>query len=350
MLALGMLALGVATALGRNYCGRFTKAHALRAAHKLRVNWPKVRFTPADLAHGMTVEREHRNITGCSPTMSAKIALAHLRERPDYYRRLSRYVEVGSLNGSGLGTRWQDDRDPDWLKQRWLRGEELRTTDPDDLEYLHYLNEQEEHEESKAPPFRPGFAPRPHYSRKWKKQRGLKGLAAYEQAARMYEAKERAKYAEHPSPRNEPVVFSLQKKRSWGEKAQGARFSGLGTIPPAPRLEFPDQWKKWARITFAAGTPVKLIGPVGRPDATTTTNLLLDPEGAGYDEYIYDIEAGMRGVTTGRFSWESRVSVKIVDARDKWGSQRTDAIGRTVLVHAWYLEPLADNWVQKRKP
>ena len=225
MLALGMLAIGVATALGRNYCGRFTKAHALRAAHKLRVNWSKVRFTPADLAHGMNVEREHRNITGCSPTMSAKIALAHFRERPDYYRRLSRYVEVGSLNGSGLGT-----------------------------------------------------------------------------------------------------------------------------IPPEPHLEFTDQWKKWARITFAAGTPVKLIGPVGRPDATTTTNLLLDPEGAGYDEYIHDIEAGMRGVTTGRFAWERSVSVKIVDARDKWGSRRTDAIGRTVLVRAGYLEPLADNWVQKRKP
>jgi hypothetical protein len=89
----GAVAIGVATALGRSHCGPFHQAHALRAAHKLHVNWARARFTPADLAQGMNIEREHRNVTHCSPTLSAKIALAHLYEKPSYYRLLKKYVE-----------------------------------------------------------------------------------------------------------------------------------------------------------------------------------------------------------------------------------------------------------------
>lgn len=87
----GLAFIGAATHLGG--CGPFRMAHALRAGEKLRVNWSRVSFTPRDLAVGMNVEREHRNITHCSPTMSAKIALAHLYERPDYYKLLKRHVE-----------------------------------------------------------------------------------------------------------------------------------------------------------------------------------------------------------------------------------------------------------------
>ena len=68
------------------------------------------------------------------------------------------------------------------------------------------------------------------YLLKKKRNRSVDGLAAYEREARMYEAKERAKYAEHPSPRNEPVIFSLQKKRGWFDKAQGAKFSDIGWL------------------------------------------------------------------------------------------------------------------------
>lgn len=45
---------------------------------------------------GMNVELEHGSrfpdldVTGDDPVVSAKIALAHLREMPDYYERLSR--------------------------------------------------------------------------------------------------------------------------------------------------------------------------------------------------------------------------------------------------------------------
>ena len=62
-----------------------------RAARR-RVRVP-AKVTCEALLAGMNVEREHADVTRCSPLLSAKIAAAHLRERGDYYRRLARYVE-----------------------------------------------------------------------------------------------------------------------------------------------------------------------------------------------------------------------------------------------------------------
>ena len=48
------------------------------------------------LRRGMTVELEHgrrdplTDVTGDDPLLTAKIAIAHLREFPDYYDRLAR--------------------------------------------------------------------------------------------------------------------------------------------------------------------------------------------------------------------------------------------------------------------
>jgi hypothetical protein len=50
----------------------------------------------AELRRGMNVELEHgrrdplTDVTGDDPLLTAKIALAHLREMPDYYTRLAR--------------------------------------------------------------------------------------------------------------------------------------------------------------------------------------------------------------------------------------------------------------------
>lgn len=72
-------------------CPAFTHAQAARAARKVR--GARV-FPVSDLRVGMNVEREHSNVGAChSPTVAAKIAVAHLRERTDYYRRLKRFVE-----------------------------------------------------------------------------------------------------------------------------------------------------------------------------------------------------------------------------------------------------------------
>jgi hypothetical protein len=77
---------------------RFSAAQAARVGSALGERFR--RFTPADLARGMNVELEHgtrsprTDVTHDDPVQTAKIALAHLRERPDYYTRLSKYVET----------------------------------------------------------------------------------------------------------------------------------------------------------------------------------------------------------------------------------------------------------------
>lgn len=42
---------------------------------------------------GMNVELEHRDVTGGSLLKTAMIAAAHLRENPNYYTLLKKYVE-----------------------------------------------------------------------------------------------------------------------------------------------------------------------------------------------------------------------------------------------------------------
>ncbi len=76
-------------------CPRATAAHARAAARALGVRLTRLGVTGRQLAEGMNVEAEHRDITHCDRRLTARIALAHLRERPDYYKRLKRYVEKG---------------------------------------------------------------------------------------------------------------------------------------------------------------------------------------------------------------------------------------------------------------
>lgn len=72
---------------------RFTAAEAARVGRALGERFR--RFSPADLARGMGVELEHgrvrraTDVTHDDPRLTAKIALAHLRERSDYYDRLA---------------------------------------------------------------------------------------------------------------------------------------------------------------------------------------------------------------------------------------------------------------------
>lgn len=67
-----------------------------KAAATLGIDFTGEEFTLDDLRRGMNVELEHgsrdadTDVTGDDPVATAKIALAHLREFPDYYRRLER--------------------------------------------------------------------------------------------------------------------------------------------------------------------------------------------------------------------------------------------------------------------
>jgi len=65
---------------------KFTRAQALHAAKLLRIRNPE--FSLADFLYGMNVELEHQDVTHGSLLKSAKIAYAHLRESPLYYKYL----------------------------------------------------------------------------------------------------------------------------------------------------------------------------------------------------------------------------------------------------------------------
>jgi len=72
----------------------FTAEQALEYGEKLGVDWTK--FDVEQFRMGMDVELEHgtrdldTNVTNDDPLSTAKIALAHLKEYPDYYTRLEK--------------------------------------------------------------------------------------------------------------------------------------------------------------------------------------------------------------------------------------------------------------------
>jgi hypothetical protein len=66
-------------------CRRFTIKDAQMVMGRIRL--PRG-FSLHQLVAGMNVEREHADVTRCSPLLTARIAAAHIRERSDYYQRL----------------------------------------------------------------------------------------------------------------------------------------------------------------------------------------------------------------------------------------------------------------------
>lgn len=73
---------------------RFTKREAKKIGEKLGIGWDK--FDIEQFRKGMGVELEHgkinsnTNITNDDVLKTGKIALAHLNEFPDYYKRLDK--------------------------------------------------------------------------------------------------------------------------------------------------------------------------------------------------------------------------------------------------------------------
>jgi uncharacterized protein DUF5661 len=74
--------------------GRTTSAEAQRVGDVIGVDWS--RFDLEQFRRGMDVELEHgshdpqTDVTGDDPIVTGKIALAHMKEFPDYYERLER--------------------------------------------------------------------------------------------------------------------------------------------------------------------------------------------------------------------------------------------------------------------
>lgn len=74
---------------------QFTVEQAAAIAAQLGIDFTKEAFDLDQFRMGVNVELEHgardpsTNVTGDDPIMTGKIALAHLREIPDYYTRLA---------------------------------------------------------------------------------------------------------------------------------------------------------------------------------------------------------------------------------------------------------------------
>ena len=79
----------------------FSLPQVLEVTQQIGVDWTQVTFTPEDVLMGMQVELEHgtrdqmTNVTNDDPVLTAKIALAHLNEFPDYYQRLKKMEAEG---------------------------------------------------------------------------------------------------------------------------------------------------------------------------------------------------------------------------------------------------------------
>jgi hypothetical protein len=81
----------------------FTADEARRVAAEIGIDWNTAPFDLEQFRMGMEVELEHgrrdpqTDVTGSDPVVTGKIALAHLKELPDYYTRLKKMeAEAGS--------------------------------------------------------------------------------------------------------------------------------------------------------------------------------------------------------------------------------------------------------------
>lgn len=79
--------------------GTFSSDEARLVGEQIGIDWSSSPFDVEQFRRGMDVELEHgfhdllTNVTGDDPLVTGKIALAHLREFPDYYTRLAQMEE-----------------------------------------------------------------------------------------------------------------------------------------------------------------------------------------------------------------------------------------------------------------
>ena len=83
----------------------FSDEDARAVGEQLDIDWTSSAFDVEQFRAGMDVELEHgtrdpdTDVTGGDPILTGKIALAHLRELPDYYTRLARMESEGEAAG-----------------------------------------------------------------------------------------------------------------------------------------------------------------------------------------------------------------------------------------------------------
>jgi Protein of unknown function (DUF5661) len=88
---------------------RTTIEEARRVGDEIGVDWN--RFDVEQFRAGMDVEYEHgshdiqTDVTGDDPIITGKIALAHMKEFPDYYARLARMEQEAEREWQQRGHR-----------------------------------------------------------------------------------------------------------------------------------------------------------------------------------------------------------------------------------------------------
>ena len=84
-----------------------TTDEAQRIGDEIGVDWS--RFDVEQFRAGLDVEFEHgshdpqTDVTGDDPILTGKIALAHMKEFPDYYERLERMEQQAKKEWAGMG-------------------------------------------------------------------------------------------------------------------------------------------------------------------------------------------------------------------------------------------------------
>ena len=79
----------------------FTTDDARSVGERLGIDWGSSTFDVEQFRAAMEIELEHgtrdadTDVTADDPLLTGKIALAHLRELPDYYTRLARMEAEG---------------------------------------------------------------------------------------------------------------------------------------------------------------------------------------------------------------------------------------------------------------
>lgn len=85
----------------------FSDEQATRIGETIGIDWAQAPFDVEQFRAGMEVELEHgrhdpmTDVTGDDPIVTGKIALAHLKEFPDYYVRLERMEEEARRHWEG---------------------------------------------------------------------------------------------------------------------------------------------------------------------------------------------------------------------------------------------------------
>ncbi len=85
----------------------FTAEEARRVGTEIGIDWESSPFDVDEFRDGMDVELEHgshdaeTDVTGSDPTVTGKIAWAHLKEFPDYYTRLKKMEAEAEADWEG---------------------------------------------------------------------------------------------------------------------------------------------------------------------------------------------------------------------------------------------------------